>query len=148
MARHRPGGGRRRYVVLRAGAPHIAGGATPLRPVTVGIIGAGNVIWAYFQVLDRLLPRGLALMGPVCARRRETWQELQARRPGIKLVADPAGVLRPNVDVVLIITSPESHSAMVRMALEHGKHVVVEKRAAPTRCDAQQLAELSQERGL
>src|SRR5439155_22100571 len=73
---------------------------------------------------------------------------LQARRPGIKLVADPAGVLRPNVDVVLIITSPESHSAMVRMALEHGKHVVVEKPAAPTRCEAQQLAELSQERGL
>ena len=32
--------------------------------VTVGIIGAGNVIWAYFQVLDRLLPRGLARMGP------------------------------------------------------------------------------------
>ena len=29
----------------------------------VGIIGAGNVIWAYFQVLDRLLPRGLARWG-------------------------------------------------------------------------------------
>ena len=34
-----------------------------MRPVTVGIIGAGNVIWAYFQVLDRLLPRGLAQIG-------------------------------------------------------------------------------------
>ena len=45
-----------------------------MRPVTVGIIGAGNVIWAYFQVLDRLIPRGLARMGPVCARRKETWQ--------------------------------------------------------------------------
>ena len=116
--------------------------------VTVGIIGAGNVIGAYFQVLDRLLPRGLARMGPVCARRREAWQELQTRRPGIKLVADPAGVLQSDVDVVLILTSPESHSAMVRMALEHGKHVVVEKPAAATRCDAQRLAELSQERGL
>ena len=119
-----------------------------MRPVTVGIIGAGNVIWAYFQVLDRLLPRGLAQIGPVCARRKETWRDLQTRRPGIKLVADPAGVLQSDVDVVLIITSPESHSAFVRMALEHGKHVVVEKPLAATRCQAQPLAELAQERGL
>ena len=36
-----------------------------MRPVSIGIIGAGNVIWAYFQVLDRLVPRGLAQIGPV-----------------------------------------------------------------------------------
>ena len=35
-----------------------------------------------------------------------------------------------------------------RMALEHGKHVVVEKPAAATRCEAQQLAQLAQERDL
>jgi len=119
-----------------------------LRPVTVGIIGAGNVIWAYFQVLDRLLPRDLAQIGPVCARRHETWRDLQTRRPGIKLVADPAEVVQSDVDVVLIITSPESHSAFVRMALEHGKHVVVEKPATATRCEAQALAELAQKRRL
>jgi predicted dehydrogenase len=119
-----------------------------MRAVTVGIIGAGNVIWAYLQVLDRLLPRGLAKMGPVCARRREKWDELRGRRPEINLVSDPAGVLQANVDVVLIITPPESHATLVRLALEHGKHVVVEKPAATTRCEAQQLAELAQQRGL
>jgi predicted dehydrogenase len=119
-----------------------------VRPVTVGIIGAGNVVWAYFQVVDRLLPRGLARLGPVCARRKETSQDLQTRRPGIQLVADPAEVLQSDADVVLIITPPESHSSLVRMALEHGKHVVVEKPAAATRCEAQQLAILAQERGL
>ena len=72
-------------------------------PVTVGIIGAGNVIWAYFQVLDRLLPRGLAQVGPVCARRQETWRDLKTRRPGIELVADPAEVLQSDVDVVLFV---------------------------------------------
>ena len=119
-----------------------------MRPVTVGIIGAGNVLWAYLQVLDRLVPRGLARLGPVCARRRENWEHLQSRRPGIELVADPAGVLRPDVDVALIITPPESHSALVRQALEQGKHVVVEKPAAASRCQAQKLAQLAQERGL
>jgi len=117
-----------------------------LRPVTVGIIGAGNVLWAYFQVLDRLIPRGLARCGPVCCRRRENWEELRSRRPEIELVADPAEVLRSEVDVVLIITPPESHAALVRLALEQGKHVVVEKPAAATRCEAEQLARLAQER--
>src|SRR5207244_3113747 len=80
--------------------------------------------------------------------RHETWPDLETRRPGIKLVADPAEVLQSDVDVMLIITSPESHSAFVRMALEHGKHVVVEKPAAATRCEAQELTELAHERGL
>ena len=119
-----------------------------MRPVTVGIIGAGNVIWAYFQVLDRLIPRGLAQLGPVCARRKETWQDLQTRRPGIHLVSDPDEVLRADVDIVLIITSPDSHASFVKTSLAHGKHVVVEKPAAATHCEAQQLAELAQERGL
>ena len=119
-----------------------------MRPITVGIIGAGNVIWAYLQALDRLTPRGLARLGPVCSRRKETWPDLQTRRPGIQLVTDPAEVLQSDADVVLIITPPQSHSALVRMALEHGKHVLVEKPAATTRCEAQQLVQQAKERGL
>lgn len=118
-----------------------------MRPVKVGIVGAGNVIWAYFQVLDRLIPRGLAQVGPVCSRRRERWAELQSRRPGIELVADSSEVFRSDVDVVLIITSPDSHAGLVRAALEQGKHVVVEKPAAATRCEAQELGKLAAERG-
>ena len=119
-----------------------------MRPVTVGIIGAGNVIWAYFQVLDRLIPRGLAHLGPVCARRKETWQDLQTRRPTINLVADPGEVLRSDVDVVLIITPPSSHSELARLALEHGKHVVLEKPAANTACEAQALSDLARKQGV
>ena len=44
-----------------------------MRPIKVGIIGAGNVLFAYLQAMDRLVPRGLAQFGPVCARRREKW---------------------------------------------------------------------------
>ena len=119
-----------------------------MHPVTVGILGAGNVIWAYFQVLDRLVPRGLARLGLVCSRRKETWPDLESRRPGIKLATDIADVLCSDADVVLIITPPETHSSLVSMALEHGKHVVVEKPAAATHCEAQQLARLARERGL
>jgi len=119
-----------------------------LRPVSVGVIGAGNVIWAYFQVLDRLIPRGWARLGPVCARRKEIWPELESRRPGLNLVSDPAEVVQSDVDVVLVITPPDSHGSLVRLALEHGKHVVVEKPAAVTRCEAEQLHHIARDRGL
>src|SRR2546423_12734183 len=100
------GSGGRRDVVLRTCAGHSYGGTGAMRSIVeVGVIGAGNVIWAYFQVLDRLIPRGLARMGPVCARRKEIWQDLQTRRPGVQLVADPIEVLQSDVDVVLILTS-------------------------------------------
>src|SRR6202023_918009 len=52
------------------------------------------------------------------------------------------------VECALIIPPPQSHSSLVRMALEYGKHVVVEKPAAATRSEAQQLAPLAEERGL
>jgi len=56
--------------------------------------------------------------------------------------------LRSDVDVVLIITPPGSHSELTRAALEHGKHVVVEKPAANTACEAQRLCELARNRGV
>jgi predicted dehydrogenase len=119
-----------------------------VRAVTVGIIGAGNVLWAYFQAIDRLVPRGLAQLGPVCARRKQLWDDLRQRRPGIALVSDPVEVLRPEVDVVLIITPPGSHASLARIALEHGKHVVVEKPAASNHGEADRLARFAQKRGL
>ncbi len=117
-------------------------------PVEVGIIGAGNVLWAYLQVLDRLVPRCYAFEGPICARRREVWPDLKSRRPKIRLVADPLEVIESDADVVVIITPPESHAGLTRLALEHGKHVVVEKPLAPTRSEAESLVHLAAGRGL
>jgi predicted dehydrogenase len=121
---------------------------SPRNPVRVGVIGAGNVIWAYLQLLDRLVPRGLAEVGPICARRTERWPEILARRPGTTVVADPAEVLESDVDLVLVITSSDTHAALTRLALEHGKHVVVEKPFAAGRSEGEELVELASRRGL
>jgi predicted dehydrogenase len=118
------------------------------RPVRIGIIGAGNVLWAYLRTIDRLTPRGCAALGPVCARRREQWVELLKRRPELQLVAEADEVLASDVDIVLIITTPDSHTGLVRQALNNNKHVVAEKPLAMTRAQGEGLAELAAERGL
>jgi predicted dehydrogenase len=100
---------------------------TTRRGIGVGVVGAGSVLWAYLQQLDRLVPRGLAWEGPICARRRAVWPDLQEKRPGIELVETPDEVYASDVDVVAILTSPASHAPLAMQALRHGKHVVVEK---------------------
>ncbi len=117
------------------------------RPVGVGFIGAGNVLPAYLQVLDRLVPRGLAWEGPICARQRETWPELRRRRPGATLVDDPRAVVESEVDVVVVITPPSSHAELAGLALSVDKHVVVEKPLAEDRAAAEELVGLAAARG-
>ena len=117
-------------------------------PVSVGFIGAGSVLWAYLGVLDRLVTRGLCVQGPICARRRETWPGLLARRPGIRLVTEPMDVVESDAKVVVVITPPDSHLELARLALEHGKHIVVEKPLALGSSRAKELADLAAGRGL
>ena len=118
-------------------------------PVGVGVIGAGNVLPAYLQALDRLTPRGLAVEGPVCARRREIWPELRRQRPGIQLVERPEDVLgAEGVDLVLILTAPAAHGELTRAALEAGRHVLVEKPPAASAREAAALFDHAQAAGL
>ena len=115
-------------------------------PVGVGFVGAGNVLWAYLQQLDRLIPRGLAAEGPVCARRPETWPQLRSGRPGLQLVVDPLEVVESDVGVVVVITPPATHAEIARLALEHGKHVLVEKPIARSAAEARELFALARAR--
>ena len=118
-------------------------------PVRVGFVGAGSVLWAYLQVLDRLVPRGLAVEGPICARRTEVWPGILRRRPGARLVADPREVVEAeDVEVVVVLTPPAGHASIARLALEAGKHAVVEKPIAAGRAEAEALFALAGARGL
>lgn len=114
----------------------------------VGIIGAGSCLGEYLVVLDRLVTRGLATLGPICARRVEAWPAILRRRPSAHLVTTPNEVLEADIDVLVVITRDDSHGEYVRMGLEHGLHVVVERPISMSLSDAQELAELARSRNL
>ena len=124
----------------------MAGGAGR-EAVRVGFVGAGSVLWAYLQLVDRLAPRGLAVAGPIAVRRRERWDEILERRPAAELVATAEEVVSSDVEVVAILTPAQSHAELARLALEHGKHILVEKPLAMTRQEGEELASIARDVG-
>jgi predicted dehydrogenase len=116
--------------------------------MTVGVIGAGNALWGYLPTLDRLAARGLATLGPICARTEAKWPDFLARRPGARLVSDPSEVLDADeIDAVLIVTPPGSHADLATAALQRGKHVVVEKPLALELSEARKVVDAARQAG-
>ena len=118
-------------------------------PVGVGFVGAGNVLPAYQRALDRLVPRGLATEGPILARRPETARALRARRPAARVVGRLEDVLQAeDVELVVLLTPPATHPALVRAALDAGRHVLCEKPLAAGHEEARALFDHARAAGL
>lgn len=115
------------------------------QPVAVGLIGCGNISSIYLQnaqILD-------AIEIAACADLRREAAEAQAARFGVprvlgveELLADPA------IDVVLNLTTPESHGTIALAALEAGKSVYNEKPLAMSRAEGRRMLEIAKAKGL
>lgn len=70
-----------------------------------------------------------------------------AHHPGVRTATDADELLRdPGIDAVSIATYDDAHFAQVRTALEHGKHVFVEKPLCTRREEAEELRRLLADR--
>jgi predicted dehydrogenase len=96
------------------------------RPAKVrfGIIGYGYWGPQLARNLDRLPTGELAYIADLAPERR---QMAQLECPGARVIADVQEVLESDVDAVAIATPIRTHYKIARMALEHNKHVFVEK---------------------
>lgn len=74
---------------------------------------------------------------------------VKAKHPSVELTTDYDEVLtNPAIDAVAIATPTRTHYGLARRALEHDKHVLVEKPMATSVAEAESLIEIATKRGV
>jgi predicted dehydrogenase len=112
--------------------------------IGVAVIGAGH--WGPNLVRNfQSSPRTEVLW--VVDRDERRLEQLRDRYPDVKLATDPTEALRSSdVDAVVVATPTTTHFSVVRAALEHDKHVMVEKPLTSNAVEAARLVDLAGER--
>jgi predicted dehydrogenase len=115
-------------------------------PLRVAVVGYGY--WGP-NLVRNVIERPELELAALCERDPERAAAFSARTPGVEVHQELDALLAdPEVDAVLVATPPRTHHAVVRAALEAGKHVLVEKPLATTSADARDLIEVAEEQGL
>jgi predicted dehydrogenase len=115
-------------------------------PIGTAIVGYGY--WGPNLARNVAERPELALQG-LCDRDPVQLAAFCNRHPQARAVEELDAVLCDRtVEAVIVATPPKSHHAIVKRALEAGKHVLVEKPLATRLSDAQELAELAESSGL
>jgi predicted dehydrogenase/nucleoside-diphosphate-sugar epimerase len=112
-------------------------------PVRVGLVGAGYVSEFHVRALRRL-PQ-VRIVGITDL--REARARAVGEQFGLAVHPSLAAMAAAGLDVVHVLTPPESHTAVALEALAHGCHVLVEKPLATTVEDCDRLAAESAARG-
>jgi predicted dehydrogenase len=92
--------------------------------VGIGFIGAGEISLLHSKAIDAI--SGARLVG--LWNRTSATAEERAARYGCTRYATPEELVNdPSIDAVFVLTNQETHLQYVKLALEAGKHVLVEK---------------------
>lgn len=103
----------------------------------VGVIGYGY--WGP-NVARNLSSIGGAELVAVCDSNASVLARAAHLKLGLRLTHDPKDLLgAANIDAIAIVTPVRTHFELAKAALEHGKHIFVEK---PFTCTAEQAEEL------
>jgi len=90
-----------------------------------------------------------ARLTAICDRDADRRRQAAEHHPEVDLAEHPAEVFsRPGIDGVMIATPVATHAALVRAALEAGKHVMVEKPFVDDSARARELLDLAGRLGL
>jgi predicted dehydrogenase len=124
-------------------APEPRAAGRPTATIRVGLVGCGafaRFSMARYRALPGVTIQAVADIDSAAAQRAALELEADVLAPETLLVA-------PDVDLVYIATPPATHFRQARLALEAGKHVLVEKPLATTVADAETLAVLAEREG-
>lgn len=117
-----------------------------IKPVRVGVVGSGMISGVYLKNMigrfDILEVAGLASAHFENAKKRADEFGVRAYESTEALFADET------VDLIVNLTPAPAHEAIIRSALEAGKHVYTEKVMTTGFASARALAKLAAEKGL
>jgi predicted dehydrogenase len=115
-------------------------------PIGAAVVGCGY--WGP-NLARNLAERSEFRLHAVCDRDPARLSALASRHQDARSVQDLDEVLCDEaVEAVIVATPPQTHHAIVKRALEAGKHVLVEKPLATRLVDAQELADVAADAGL
>lgn len=115
--------------------------------LNVGVVGAGW--WATFAHIPGIIQHKRAHLRAVHKRKIERAEKV-ARDFGADLAFDDykSLILTENLDAVIVSSTPNVHFEQAKFALEHGKHVLIEKPMTISLADSQKLCDLAEENKL
>ena len=114
-------------------------------PVRLALIGFGYWGPNYARVLSDLPGADLTV---ICDPRPDRLELVRQRYPSVAACASLDQVYaRDDVDAVVIATPASTHEALVRVALGHGRHVLVEKPMSLTGAGCDALCDLAEASG-
>ena len=104
--------------------------------IRVGIVGAGFISAAYIKAAKNF--PDLAIVS--CADAQPANAERRGEEFGLKVQSVEELLLDDSVDLILNLTTPQSHFSVSSQGLQSGKHVYSEKPLALSREEAEELA--------
>ena len=118
----------------------------PVPPLKWGVLGPGGIAGRFVDALHRQTDQRVVAVGSRALPRAE---KFAAQHDISRPVGSPAELVGlDDVDVVYIATPHNSHRELAELALQAGKHIVVEKPFMMTEGDARAVFDLAQDRGL
>jgi predicted dehydrogenase len=114
--------------------------------IKVGVIGYGY--WGP-NIVRNFHGQANTRVEMLCDKNPDALARAKRNSPAIEVTTDPCDILKsPNIDAVAVITPVWTHYDLAKAALEHGKHVFVEKPFASSSAQASELIELAARKNL
>ena len=114
----------------------------------IKIAVAGYGYWGP-NLVRNIQESGKASVVTCCDMNTDRLKQVSSKYPSIRTTTNYDDVLNdPSVNAVVIATPVATHYEFARKALEHGKHVLLEKPATSSTAEAEKLVELAEKQSL
>ena len=116
-----------------------------IQPIRVGVVGSGMISQIYLQNMTRRFK--ILEVGGVCSAHFENAKR-RADEFGLPATSFDGLLADESIDMIVNLTPAPAHEAIIRRALEAGKHVYTEKVMTTSHESARALADLAAGKGL